>query len=172
MDSLDIDSIVSPTVAMKLGAQNSEVSMASVTSNIESDCIRKFEKSLKEKHNMAYAVIMALNHVIQNSHETTILQVYQELDKCSQNLLDSIRKDPNLGDRTLLPIRCLIKIFLRISRSVTSDQFIEDIRASIHLKGITLAEHTLNYNTLIRKFSEPHLREGMVSIQQRFLRIS
>ena len=47
--------------------------MASITSNIENDCIRKFQKCLNEKHNMAYAVIMALNHVIQNSHETTIL---------------------------------------------------------------------------------------------------
>jgi translation initiation factor 2B subunit (eIF-2B alpha/beta/delta family) len=73
-----------------------------------------------------------------------------------------------LGDRTLLPVRSLMKIFIRICRSVRSEQDIDEIRASIHLKGITLADHSLNYNTLIRKYSEPHLREGMTVLVHSF----
>ena len=50
-----------------------------------------------------------------------------------------------------------------MAQKVDYDQGIEDIKSTIHLKGINLAEHSLQFNTLIRKFSEPHLREGMVS---------
>lgn len=37
----------------------------------------------------------------------------------------------------------------------------EHIKSTIHMKGINLAQHSLQYHSLIRKFSEPHLREGM-----------
>ena len=50
-----------------------------------------------------------------------------------------------------------------MSQKVDYELGIEDIRSTIHLKGIDLAEHSLHFKTLIRKFSEPHLREGMVS---------
>ena len=50
-----------------------------------------------------------------------------------------------------------------MAQKVDYEQGIDDIKSTIHLKGINLAEHSLQYNTLIRKFSEPHLREGMVS---------
>ena len=50
-----------------------------------------------------------------------------------------------------------------MAQKVDYDQVIEDIKTTIHLKGINLAEHSLIFNALIRKFSEPHLREGMVS---------
>ena len=52
-----------------------------------------------------------------------------------------------------------------MAQKVDYEQTIEDIKLTIHLKGIDLATHTLNTHTLIRKFSEPHLREGMVSIE-------
>ena len=39
-------------------------SLASITGNVESDCVRKFAKTYAEKHNIAYAVIMALNLVV------------------------------------------------------------------------------------------------------------
>lgn len=48
-----------------------------------------------------------------------------------------------------------------MAQKVDYEQTIEDIKLTIHLKGIDLATHTLNTHTLIRKFSEPHLREGM-----------
>jgi len=50
-----------------------------------------------------------------------------------------------------------------MAQKVDYDQAIDDIKSTIHLKGINLAEHSLQSNVLIRKFSEPHLREGMVS---------
>lgn len=53
-----------------------------------------------------------------------------------------------------------------MAQKVDSQQGIDDIKSSIHLKGLALGEHSLQYNSLIRKFSEPHLREGMVGIQQ------
>lgn len=58
-------------------------------------------------------------------------------------------------------MQCLIKIYFRIAQKIDYEQSIEDIKSTIHLQGITLAEHSLQLNTLIRKFSEPHLREGM-----------
>jgi hypothetical protein len=38
--------------------------MLSITSNVESDCVRKFAKIYDEKRNIAYAVIMAMNLVV------------------------------------------------------------------------------------------------------------
>ena len=58
-------------------------------------------------------------------------------------------------------MQCLIKIYFRIAQKIDYEQSIEDIKSTIHLQGITLGEHSLQLNTLIRKFSEPHLREGM-----------
>ena len=60
-------------------------------------------------------------------------------------------------------MQCLIKIYFRMAQKVDYEQGIEDIKSTIHIKGMNLAEHTLQFNMLIRKFSEPHLREGMVS---------
>ena len=60
-------------------------------------------------------------------------------------------------------MQCLIKIYFRMAQKVDYEQTIEDIRSTIHLKGINLAEHILQVNNLIRNFAEPHLREGMVS---------
>ena len=56
-----------------------------------------------------------------------------------------------------------------MAQKVDYEQTIEDIKSTIHLKGINLAEHSLQVNAMIRKFSEPHLREGMVSDEQDFL---
>ena len=50
-----------------------------------------------------------------------------------------------------------------MAQKVDYEQTIEDIRSTIYLKGINLAEHILQVNNLIRNFAEPHLREGMVS---------
>mmetsp|Transcript_40307 Transcript_40307/g.52784 ORF Transcript_40307/g.52784 Transcript_40307/m.52784 type:complete len:111 (-) Transcript_40307:169-501(-) len=58
-------------------------------------------------------------------------------------------------------MQCLIKIYFRMAQKVDFEQTIEDIKSTIHLKGINLAEHTLQVNQLIRNFAEPHLREGM-----------
>lgn len=85
----------------------------------------------------------------------------EELSSCSKHILNKIRETSEIGDRTLLSLQCLIKIYFRMAQKVDYDQGIEDIKSTIHLKGINLAEHSLQFNTLIRKFSEPHLREGM-----------
>ena len=87
----------------------------------------------------------------------------EELRTCSDFILNHIRDSPTIGDRTLLALQCLIKIYFRMAQKVDYEQGIDDIKSTIHLKGINLAEHSLQFNTLIRKFSEPHLREGMVS---------
>jgi len=89
--------------------------------------------------------------------------MYNQLHTCADHILSILRATPALGDRTLLSLQCLIKIYFRMAQKVDYEQGIEDIKSTIHLKGLNLAEHSLLYNTLIRKFSEPHLREGMVS---------
>ena len=127
------------------------------------DSLRKYELALADKGSTPYAVIQALNNCLQQSQETTIQALYEELKHCSKHLTDSIRASPTLGDRTLLSLSCLIKIYFRMAQKVDFEQGIDDIKSTIHLKGLNLAEHSLQYNSLIRKFSEPHLREGMVS---------
>ena len=92
--------------------------------------------------------------------------MFEELKSSSEFILSHIRDSPTIGDRTLLALQCLIKIYFRMAQKVDYEQGIDDIKSTIHLKGINLAEHSLQYNTLIRKFSEPHLREGMVSAQK------
>ena len=108
-------------------------------------------------------MIQALNFVVNQSRETTTQAMYEELKQMSQHVLNFSRSNPLIGDRTLLALQCLIKIYFRMSQKVDYELGIEDIRSTIHLKGIDLAEHSLHFKTLIRKFSEPHLREGMVS---------
>ena len=108
-------------------------------------------------------MIQALNFVVHQSRETTTQAMYEELKQMSQHVLDFSRSNAGMGDRTLLALQCLIKIYFRMSQKVDYELGIEDIRSTIHLKGIDLAEHSLHFKTLIRKFSEPHLREGMVS---------
>ena len=132
---------------------------------VKQETIRKYEQSFADKQNMAYAVIQALNHVINNSSDTTIQALYEQLKSCSDHLLDSMHSNPELGDRTLLSIQCLIKIYFRMAQKVDYEQNISEIKSTIHMKGINLAQHTLQVNALIRNFAEPHLREGMVSEQ-------
>ena len=127
-------------------SETSEVpsEVPSLTSNIDNDCVRRFRSTFIDKKNMAYAVCMALNLVVQGSREKIVKAIYEEIDRCANVLIEQIKQDPEHGDRTLLPIKSLIKIYKRISRTVSSEQNIEEIRNSIHLRGITLSEHTLN----------------------------
>ena len=112
---------------------------------------------------MPYAVIQALNFCVNQSNETTIQAINEDLNTCSEHILTTIRASSLIGDRTLLSLQCLIKIYFRMAQKIDYEQGIEDIKSTIHLKGLNLAEHSLQFHTLIRKFSEPHLREGMVS---------
>ena len=90
--------------------------------------------------------------------------MYDEVKSCSDVILERVSSSEDMGDRTLLSLQCLIKIYFRMSQKVDYEQGIDDIKSTICLKGINLAEHSLHYKALIRKFAEPHLREGMVSI--------
>ena len=123
--------------------QQSDISeVPSLTSNIDNDCVRRFRTTFLDKNNMAYSVIMALNLVVQGSREKLVSAMYEEIERCSQLLLTTIKDDPDLGDRTLLPIRALLKIFMRIVMSVSTEESeIEKVRNNIHLKGISFAEH-------------------------------
>ena len=128
----------------------------------------KFDQALADKNNLPYAVTQALNSVVQHSKETTIQAMYAELQTCSEVVLEHVRTADSMGDRTLLSLQCLIKIYFRMSQKVDYEQGIDQIKSTICLKGINLAEHALHFNQLIRKFSEPHLREGMVSFNTQF----
>lgn len=78
-------------------------------------CTQKYEMAFAEKNNIAYAVLQALNFVVQQSNETTIQAMYQKLQVCSDHVLQTIRNSPALGDRTLLSVQCLIKIYFRMA---------------------------------------------------------
>ena len=90
--------------------------------------------------------------------------MYEQVKTCSALILEHISSSNEMGDRTLLSLQCLNKIYFRMAQKVDFEQGIEDIKSTIYLKGLDLAEHSLKFNALIRKFSEPHLREGMVSL--------
>ena len=82
---------------------------------------------------MAHAVISALNQVSKQSKETTVQALYDELRSVSELLLSKIRSHPNTGDRTLLSMRSLMKIYMRMAQRVDQGmgQGIDEIRATI-----------------------------------------
>ena len=82
---------------------------------VKQEALRKYEQAFQDKSNMAYAVIQALNHVMSQSSDTTIQALYEQLKSCSEFLLDSLQSNPELGDRTLLSLQCLIKIYFRMA---------------------------------------------------------
>ena len=106
---------------------------------LHSECVRKFEQAFADKQNMAYAVLQSLNFVVKQSSETTIQAMYEEIRECADVVLNSIRNSDSLGDRTLLSLQCLIKIYFRMAQKENFEQGIEGIKSAIHLKGISLA---------------------------------
>ena len=93
---------------------------------------------------------------------STVQAVNEELSVCSENILSAIKEDPEHEDRTMLSLRALLRIYFRMAQKVDYERTISEIRQSIHIKGMDFAHHCLNTHTLIKRFSEPHLREGMV----------
>jgi hypothetical protein len=70
----------------------------------------------------------------------------------------------HMGDRTLLSLRALCKIYLILAKKIEYEGEIQDIKNQILVKGETLAAHILNQTRIICKFAQPHFREGMVSL--------
>ena len=68
-------------------------------------------------------------------------------------------------------MRALVKIYSRMAQKVYDDRSIKEIRTDIYFKGTSLADHTLQCSSLIRKFSEPHLREGMTILIHSYSRV-
>ncbi len=66
-------------------------------------------------------------------------------------------------DRTLLSYIALSRIYKHVAQKVNSEQDISDIKGQILKNGDKLAAHILNQSQIIRKFAQPHFREGMVS---------
>lgn len=62
-----------------------------------------------------------------------------------------------------MPLKALAHIFYRMTQKVDYEKSIQEIKNQIVAKGLEFAQHCLHTYTLINKFSEPHLREGMVS---------
>ena len=72
---------------------------------LKNEVVRKFESALADKNNnLPYAVIQALNFVVNQSRETTTQAMYEELKQMSQHVLDFSRTNPLIGDRTLLAL--------------------------------------------------------------------
>ena len=106
--------------------------------------------------------MQALVCAIKKSKEGTWQSFNEEQTLCSQTLLASI-KEGALEDRTIMPLRALAYIFSRMTQKVDYEKTIEEIKTQIVAKGLEFAQHCLHTHVLINKFSEPHLREGMVS---------
>ena len=90
---------------------------------------------------------------------------------CADNLLTSIQKDPAFVDRTLLSMRALVRIYFRMAQKVDYERNIKEIRTDIFMKGRSLADHTLQCSSLIQRYSEPHLREGMTILIHSYSRV-
>jgi hypothetical protein len=68
-----------------------------------------------------------------------------------------------MGDRTLLSLRALCKIYLILAKKIEYEGEIENIKNQILVKGEALSAHILNQTRIVCKFAQPHFREGMVS---------
>ena len=51
--------------------------------------------------------------------------MYAELQTCSEVVLEHVRTADSMGDRTLLSLQCLIKIYFRMSQKVDYEQGID-----------------------------------------------
>jgi hypothetical protein len=66
------------------------------------------------------------------------------------------------ADRTILSMKALTHIFYRMTQKVDYEKSIGEIKVQIQNKGLEFANHLLHTHTLIYRFAEPHIREGMV----------
>lgn len=82
------------------------------------ECVRKYEQVLSDKSSMPYAMIQALNFCVNSSKATTIQAINSDLKTSAEHILTSIRGSESLGDRTLLSLQCLIKIYFRIAQKI------------------------------------------------------
>jgi|LauGreDrversion4_2_1035121.scaffolds.fasta_scaffold598542_2 hypothetical protein len=57
-----------------------------------------------------------------------------------------------------------MRIYRRIAQKVNPDLDMKDIIREISRNGTKLADHIQMQSQIIRKFSQPHFREGMVSL--------
>ena len=53
-----------------------------------SECWRRFEIAMADKNNIAYSVIQSFNFVVQQSKESTIQAMQEELTSCSDHILN------------------------------------------------------------------------------------
>lgn len=131
--------------------------------DLDERVIAHYQRVYKDKNNLSYAIVSAFNFVFQNSQTTTQRAIYQDLEHYSEFLTRTVTDSKHRSDRTLLSVIALTRIYKHIAQKVHPHQPIECIIKEILMNGKNLADHILMQSTIIRKFAQPHFREGMVS---------
>lgn len=122
-----------------------------------------YQKVYQEKSNLSYAIVSAFNFMFLNAHATTQRAINQDLEHYAEFLTQTVTEQKHRNDRTLLSVISLTRIYRRIAQKVNPHNSIEGIIKEIATNGTKLADHILMQSQIIRKFAQPHFREGMVS---------
>lgn len=110
---------------------------------------------------------MALNQMVENSSASTQGGINSDI-KHSADLLSGLVKRGDqqlLRGRTLLSVVSLCRLYRRLAQKVNPHLDIAEIKNQIAQNGRNLAKQISNQHLIIRKYSQPHFREGMVSFE-------
>ena len=112
------------------------------------------------------AVVMALNQMVENSSASTQGGINSDIKHSADLLSGLVKRDQQLNmGRTLLSVVSLCRLYRRLAQKVNPHLDIAEIKNQIAQNGRNLAKQISNQNLIIRKYSQPHFREGMVSFR-------
>ena len=118
---------------------------------------------MEDMSNLARAMTLSLNYAIEKSGATTVQSVFDQLEKSKAILLQIARNSGKMGDRTLLSLRALCKIYSILAKKIDYQADMNEVIQQIIQKGVRYADHIGKQSQMIRQFAYPHFREGMVS---------
>jgi hypothetical protein len=81
------------------------------TSEIEAEVTECFHENFSETKNIAYAIVMAFNYMVENTNATTQSGINSDLRKSAETLTSIVKLDRLRRGRTLLSVVSLCRIY-------------------------------------------------------------